>query len=96
MVEKDDTQKIGSGHAAAMWRQGLAELRAAIYPESNVAQPSELGLYGRATPGEIAEARRSDGREANEEPSSTLADRIQEAESRADDRDREPPEPERG
>lgn len=52
--------KIGAGHLAAMGRLGLHELRSAFYPESNVAQRSEYGLYGTMTPGEVAEARRPD------------------------------------
>ncbi|MDX1968839.1 MAG: hypothetical protein SFV23_16815 [Planctomycetaceae bacterium] len=50
--------KIGTGHASAMARQGLRELRGALYPESNVAQSAEYGLYGTMTPGEVAETRR--------------------------------------
>ncbi|NUQ50119.1 MAG: hypothetical protein HUU27_09415 [Phycisphaerae bacterium] len=45
MAREESTQKIGAGHASAMFRQGLAELRGALYPESNVApdeQPSIL------------------------------------------------------
>jgi hypothetical protein len=38
-----------------MGRQGLRELRSALYPGSNVAGPAELGIYGTATPGEVAE-----------------------------------------
>jgi hypothetical protein len=65
--DKQTTPKIGSGHAAAMARLGLKELRAAAFPEtSNIAQPSEYGLYGTRTPGEVAESRRSE--ELNEEP----------------------------
>ena len=58
MPEKEQSPKLGAGHAAAMWRQGLRELRAAVYPESNVAQPPEHGLYGTKTPGEVAQDRR--------------------------------------
>jgi hypothetical protein len=44
-----------------MGRLGIKELRAAAYPElSNIAQPSEPGLYGHSTQGEVAESRRSD------------------------------------
>lgn len=51
--------KIGSTHASAMARQGLRELRAAIYPNSNLAQSPEIGVYGSITPGEVAEDRRN-------------------------------------
>lgn len=59
----DQKPKIGSGHASAMFRQGLRELRGAFYPESNVAQATEYGIYGTKTPGEVA-----DGRQPAEQP----------------------------
>jgi hypothetical protein len=69
MSKHEESQpKIGEGHASAMFRQGLRELRGALYPESNVAQPAEYGLYGTKTPGEVAEARRADERDPDEEP----------------------------
>jgi hypothetical protein len=79
--------KIGEGHAGAMGRKGLDELRNAFYPESNVAQKhAEYGLYGSWTPGEVAEARRDDARGLEEEQSmdrgSILGDRLREAEGR--------------
>jgi hypothetical protein len=85
----EGSRKIGEGHAEAVARLGLAELRGAMYTGSNVAQHSEYGLYGTLTPGEVAEARRGDGREmeagaANSE--SILGDRLRQAEDR-DDRD---------
>lgn len=67
MSNKHDEPKIGSGHASAFFRQGLSELRAALYAESNVAQPPQYGLYGTRTPGEVAEARRVDGADRDEE-----------------------------
>src|SRR5437667_9667731 len=81
--------KIGSGHLGAMWRQGLAELRAVLYPESNVAQPPQYGIYGTRTPGEVAEARRADARDLDEERESGLAEKLRQAETR-DDRGQEP------
>jgi len=84
--------KIGEGHFAAWLRQGLREIRGALYPDSNVAQPAEYGLYGTRTPGEVAESRRGDGRELEEEPrGSVLGDRLKEAEERSgrDDRDQD-------
>ena len=59
--------KIGEGHFSAWLRQGLRELRGALYPESNVAQSPEYGLYGTKTPGEVAEDRRDDGRDFEDE-----------------------------
>lgn len=77
---RDDPQpKIGAGHAGAMFRQGIAELRGAFFNESNVAQPAQYGLYGTKTPGEVAEARRSDGREMEEEQGSILNDCLRRA-----------------
>ena len=66
MGSDEKTRKIGAGHAAAFFRQGLRELRAAFYPTSNVAQQPEYGLYGTLTPGEVAESRRNDGRDLEE------------------------------
>lgn len=63
MSGDDSPRKIGDGHAGAMWRQGLAELRAAVYPDSNVAQPVEYGMYGKPTPGEVAKDRTADSHE---------------------------------
>lgn len=84
--------KIGEGHFAAWMRQGLRELRAAFYPDSNVAQAPEYGLYGTRTPGEVAEARRAGERDMEEEHSgsrgSVLGDRLREAEGRSDRDDR--------
>ncbi len=69
---------IGSEHASAMFRQGLRELRGALYPESNIAQQPEYGLYGTMTPGEVAESRRSNDRNLDEEPAqgSVLGERL--------------------
>jgi hypothetical protein len=75
---------IGSGHAGAMWRQGIAELRGAFFNESNVAQPPQYGLYGTRTPGEIAEARRNEARDLDEEFGSVLVDRLRQADTRDD------------
>ena len=57
--------KIGAGHAAAMARLGLKELRNAVTPSRESAADTEIGLYGTLTQGEIAEAREgpSAGRE---------------------------------
>lgn len=77
--------KWGAGHAEAMFRQGLAELRAlGSFSDSNVAQPPQLGLYGTRTPGEIAESRRADVRDPEEENGSILADCLRRAVARDD------------
>ncbi len=85
MKEKSESApKIGEGHASAMLRLGLKELRGGLYPESNVAQQTEYGLYGTKTPGEVAESRRGSGADLEEEKTSVVADRIRQAESRDD------------
>lgn len=80
---EQSSPKIGSEHLGAMARQGLAELRGAFYNESNVAQPSQLGLYGTKTPGEVMQDRRADERDVDveEEYSSTLSDTLERAEA---------------
>ena len=89
-MKDNESIPIGTGHAEAMFRQGLAELRGALYPESNVAQPAQYGLYGTRTPGEVAEARKADGeRDMDEEPKSALMERLAQAER--DSREPEPP-----
>jgi hypothetical protein len=87
MSKSRDTPKpkIGAGHAEAMFRQGLAELRGAMYTQSNVAQPAQYGLYGTKTPGEVSEARRSDARDMDEERSSVLEDRLNQVGSSRED-----------
>lgn len=94
MAEKYEDTKIGAGHASAMARMGLRELRGAIYPESNVAQQPEYGLYGTLTPGEVAESRRADepqpvqSYDKGEERGSILSDRLADAQGRSEpDRD---------
>ena len=81
--------KIGEGHLSAMGRQGIRELRAAMYPESNVAQPAEYGIYGTKTPGEVAEARRPDERDLEEEGQgrSIVDERLEQAKDRGDRND---------
>lgn len=59
-MSKANKPKIGAGHVTAMLRQGLRELRATVFPESNVAQQPELGIWGTKTPQEITSERRAD------------------------------------
>ncbi len=89
MADKDNVPKIGAGHASAMFRQGLAELRAALYPESNVAQPPQYGIYGTKTPGEVMQEKQSDVRDPDEQPS-ILNERLKQAEKERDPREPEP------
>jgi hypothetical protein len=81
--------KVGEGHFGAWMRQGLRELRGRIYPESNVAQPAEYGMYGTKTPGEVAEQRRDAPiRDLDEEKpqvrESILDQRVKQAEATKD------------
>lgn len=89
--DTDDKPKIGAGHWSAMGRQGLRELRGALYPDSNVAQQPEYGLYGTLTPGEIAADRNTVEHEQTpdqESHSSLITDRLQRAEERNPEPDR--------
>ena len=79
--DKADT-KIGSGHLRGMAKQGLAELRAAMYPGSNVAQPTEYGVFGKETPGEVAMQREE--LNSDQEPGSVLGKRMKAAEAKRD------------
>ncbi len=81
-----DEGKIGEGHLKAMGRLGVQEARSIVYPGSNIAQHSEYGLYGTLTPGEVAESRRGDDRDLDEESprsSSILANSMQKAKDRS-------------
>ena len=60
-------RKIGEGHAAAMFRLGLKELRNAINPSRDSVADQEIGVYGSATQGEIADARDGPGKGSNQE-----------------------------
>jgi hypothetical protein len=66
-------QKIGEGHAEAMLRLGLKELRNALNPSKESVADSEIGLFGTKTQGEIAESR--DYREEGVRPESELPGR---------------------
>jgi hypothetical protein len=89
MSSPDESKpKYGAGHAAAMGRQGLAELRGALYPESNVAQRPEYGLYGTRTQGEIADDREVDVRDESRVGPS-VDDQHQAIEQERDGRDDE-------
>lgn len=90
--DADRVGKIGDGHAAAMGRLGLRELRASMYPEGNVAQQPEMGVYGSLTPSEVSAGRAGGERDLEDEsPSrdSILADRLQQAKDRDDHDTRE-------
>jgi hypothetical protein len=68
------TRKIGEGHVSAMARLGLKELRNALNPSRESVADQEIGLYGTATQGEIAQARRGPGHGPEQEaPGGTLS-----------------------
>ena len=81
--------KIGEGHLSAVGRQGLREIRAAMYPDSNIAQQPEYGLYGTKTPGEVAEERRNDDRDPEQETKdrSIIDERLERAKDRGNRED---------
>jgi hypothetical protein len=62
-------KKVGAGHAEAMLRLGLKELRNAMNPSRESVADSEIGLYGSQTQGEIAEARSGPGQGPEQESS---------------------------
>ena len=64
-------RKIGEGHAAAMFRLGLKELRNAINPSRDSIADQEIGIAGTLTQGEIADAR--DGPEKGSDQESRTA-----------------------
>ena len=66
-------RKIGEGHAAAMFRLGLKELRNALNPSQQSVADNEIGLFGTETQGEIAKARRGPGAGPEQESSATLS-----------------------
>lgn len=94
MAKSEPSPKLGAGHGSAMFRQGLAELRAAMYPESNVAQPTVYGMAGTKTPGEVMQDKQGDLRDPDERPS-ILDERLKQVENDRAGHEPEPPERER-
>lgn len=89
-MSDDNKPKIGAGHASAMFRQGLAELRGALYPDSNVAQPPQYGIYGTKTPGEVMQEKQAEGRDPDEQPS-VLEERMKPQAQERDSQERQRP-----
>jgi hypothetical protein len=84
-------RKIGAGHLEAMARLGLKELRNAANPSRESVADTEIGLYGSATQGEIAEARGGPGQGPEQETSDkvlSLDELRKDAERRGRDDDR--------
>jgi len=94
---KKPEPKIGAGHASAMARLGLAELRAAfVFSESNVVQPAPYGLYGTKTPGEVQNEREASARDSEGQQSPSVFDgRLDQAIPDGEGPDRDLPQPER-
>ena len=93
MKQEKSTPKVGAGHLKAMARQGLAELRAAMYPSSNVAQPPQYGIYGVQTPQEVLHDKEKTGSDPTEQRS-ILGERLQQAERDVESREPQPPQQE--
>lgn len=78
---EDRSRKIGEGHLAAMGRLGWRELRNAANPSRESVADTEVGLYGTATQGEIAQDRGSfeggSGLDAHQEQEQTKPDQEQ-------------------
>jgi hypothetical protein len=83
-------KKIGSGHAAAMGRLGIKELRNAFNPSRESVADNEIGLYGTQTQGEIAAARGGPGDGQEQESSGKISLDVlrKEAKNRGRDDDR--------
>lgn len=95
MSENENKPKIGAGHASAMFRLGLAELRAAAtFEPTSVAQPAEYGLYGTATPQEIVKEKEVAASRPDEQPS-ILEERMKPSGGERESQERERPEQER-
>jgi hypothetical protein len=83
-------RKIGEGHAQAMLRLGMRELRNAANPSRESVADTEVGLYGTQTQGEIAAARGGPGQGHEQESPLTLETLRKDADKRSrDDRDME-------
>src|SRR5579875_2294617 len=75
---------MGKGHAAAMGRLGLAELRQALsFGHGSIEQPTPPGIFGSPTQGEIAEARGGPGVGPEQESRLSLDDLRKFADERA-------------
>lgn len=75
--------KIGAGTLQAMGRLGAHEIRNSLYPESNVAAPTEAGIYGTALPSEIVAQRHEELQPGPAPSESVVADRLKQADRQA-------------
>jgi hypothetical protein len=76
--------KIGEGSLEAMGRLGLKELRNALNPSKDSVADSEIGMYGTATQGEIANARSGAG-DGPEQESMTMNELRSAAQDKANE-----------
>ncbi len=66
--ESERAPKLGATALSGYFRQGLAELRAALpLADSPIAQPTNYAMPGMATPGEVTEARREESPELEDD-----------------------------
>ena len=90
-------RKIGEGHMAAMARLGLKELRNALNPSRESVADNEIGWFGTATQGEIADARGGPGQGSEQESTGRLgladlrayANEVSQAEDRSREQGKE-------
>src|SRR5580658_4217901 len=86
--ESERAPKLGATALSGYFRQGLAELRAALpLADSPIAQPTNYAMPGMATPGEVTEARREESPELDE--NSVVGSRINQIGPPRDDRGRD-------
>jgi hypothetical protein len=85
-----ESQKLGATALSGYFRQGLAELRAAApLADSPVAQATNYAMPGMATQGEIAEARKGESMDIDE--NSVVGSRINRLGPPRDDPGRDDP-----
>jgi hypothetical protein len=88
-MAKAASPKWGAGSFSAWMRQGLKELRAALYPDSPIAREAEMGMYGTVTPSEVV-AQRNPDKEKHpmqaHDPHQSIPEPQQESRSIVDDR----------
>lgn len=93
MSDKNEDRPIpkwGAGSLQASFRQGLSEIRGALYPDSTVAQPIENGMYGTTLPSEVQRQREADP-DVSADRVSSIIDRVQKMANKEPQReDREP------
>ena len=92
MSNEKASPKIGAGHARAMFRVGLNELRNALYADSNVAQRhAEQGLAGTVTQSEVREQKQQDLQPQREQPPHSEPERSHRPEPAVTPPEREAP-----